>query len=226
MKFIRIFIGLISILVFVQCQNNLDLGTTEYDHLITEISVDCSTDTISVGDTIWFESTANGFLKDSATRNNVYFLNALLNIKIQVRSWNKENQDSIYDFCNFEVPGYSNFIASTEKSKMIGLYYTSNGSNNTLKFGVVFNTPGVYSIDSDYLKFKNYFSDSDEYYGGGIIQYEDIQNNYQEAYIIAEMSTDNRNLHLYEGLSESDKESFQVVDEKNQNKYFFIKVID
>ena len=68
--------------LFVQCKNDEPENEDIYN-LKTEITTDYNSDTISIGDTLWFESEVVGFLVDSATQKNIYFGEALLNISVR-----------------------------------------------------------------------------------------------------------------------------------------------
>lgn len=212
------------ILLFIQCQSDENLETGEIYNLKTEITTDYDSDTISVGDTLWFESEVVGFLVDSATNKNIYFSDALLNINLLVRAWNVENQEYQPDNYSVSFRTYASYLSYTNKTTMIGLYYYSELGKYLMKFGIVFNTPGTYSVDGDYLEFKNYYNNEIINFGGGLVQYYTLDNEYREAYLYSEFNIEDRNMHLYNNLTDVDKESFQVVNEKNQSKYFFIKV--
>ncbi len=212
-------------LLFIQCQKEEDLGSPEIYNFKTTINTDYNADTISIGDTIWFDSKIVSFLVDSATNKSIYFGNARININMLVRAWNVENQTFESKYCNFDFKkNYSSFISQTSKATMVGLYYYADAGKYLLKFGVIFNKSGIYSIDADYLKFKSYYNNNIVYFGGGYMQFYNTDNKYREAYLSAEITAENQNIHLYNELSDEDKASFQVVNDDNQSKYFFIKV--
>jgi len=224
MKLFKILVVTVVSLLFIQCQSDEELGGTEFYNFATDLVVNYDTDTISMGDTLWFESEIVGFLVDSATQENIYFGNASINLNILVRAWNIENQNYQPDNYNFDYRTYISYESYTEKATMLGLYYYSYEGKYLLKFGVIFNKPGIYSIDGDYLEFKNYYNNNIEYFGGGIMSFQDLNFQDKVAYIKCQIITDNRNMHLYNGLSNQDIKSFQSVTEINENKYFFIKV--
>ena len=81
-----------------------------------------------------------------------------------------------------------------------------------MKFGIIFHNPGTYSIDGHYLQFKNYYNNETINLGGGFIKYYDLSYEYKEAYLYSEIISENRNIHLYNNLTNIDKE-FMVVSE-------------
>ncbi len=212
-------------LIFIQCQKEEELGAVEVYKFKTTIKTDYSTDTISIGDTLWFYSEIIGFLVDSATKESIYFNEARININMLVRAWNVENQNFESDYCSFDFKdNYSSFISKTVKTTMVGLYYYAHEGKYLLRFGVTFNTQGIYSIDADYLKFKSYYNNSTVYFGGGYMQFYNTNNEYKEAHLSADIVADNQNIHLYNELSDEDKASFHEVNDGNKSKYFFIEV--
>lgn len=224
MKIYRILFLALVTGVFVQCQKEEDLGTVEYQYLKTQLQVDYNADTISMGDTIWIHSEIFGFLKDSASNENVLFGDAVIQLNIQVRAWNAAVQNFQTDYCSFDFESFASYLSYTAKTTMIGAYYSPVEGKQILEIGVVFHTPGIYSIDTDYSKVENYLNNSIGVFGGGLIEYYDLQNNYHKAYLIADIDVENNNMHLYDALSESDKNSFEGIKEQNESKYFFIKV--
>lgn len=224
MRIYRILVLSFIGLVFTQCQKDEDLGDNEIYSFTTNVSVNYNTDTISQGDTLWFESEIVGYLVDSATQKNIYFGDANINLNLLVRSWNIENQIYQPDYYNFKFSTYIGYISYTDKATLLSLYYYSKEGKYLMKFGVVFNSPGIYSIDGDYMKFENYFTNETEYFGGGTMSFQNLDYQTRGAYIKANLIADNRNMHLYNELSDDEKNSFQVVDDSNQSKYFFIKV--
>lgn len=215
----------IIFLLFSQCQKEEDLGDIDIYNLKTEINIDYNSDTISIGDTLWIESEVVAFLVDSATQKNIYFSDAFLNINLLVRAWNIENQTYQPDNYSFKLESYTSYISYTNKTTILGLYYYSNKGKYLMKFGIIFHNPGTYSIDGDYLQFKNYYNNETINLGGGFIKYYDLSYEYKEAYLYSEIISENRNIHLYNNLTNIDKESFQTINEINQSKYFFVKVI-
>jgi len=214
-------------LLFVRCVPDDEIEAVKIYNFETEIEVNYNSDTIGLGDTIWFYSEVYGSLKDSASQKNIFITEAIININLFIRSWSIENQD--YQPDNFNVV-YKNraqigYIGHTPKAGMLGLYYSSNKGLYELSFGVVFKKTGIYSIDADYLSFSNYYSNNFTELGGGYMQLYDINDTYAEANIKS-VFTGNRNIHIYEGLSDNEKQAFRVVNDQNESKYFFIKVND
>ncbi|MDA3893782.1 MAG: hypothetical protein PF517_19130 [Salinivirgaceae bacterium] len=223
MRIIQIPLIIVIGLIFVQCDKNSEVQT-EFYNFSTELNVEYNSDTISIGDTLWFESEIQGFLKDSASKSNIHFRAASINLNMVVRSWNivnQKKQPSHYDFVFKSAVDHMTF---TDKATILGLYYIEYESVYTLRFGIVFNSPGVYSIDSDYLRMKNYFSNNIEYLGGGLVEMNDMNDDYQAGSLKSDMVVENRNLHLYSDLSDEDRNSFHEVNSENELKYFFIKV--
>ena len=219
----KIIIIPLFVALFVQCKNDEPENEDIYN-LKTVITTDYNSDTISIGDTLWFESEVVGFLVDSATQKNIYFGEALLNINVLIRAWNIDNQEYQPDCYSFDLRTYAGYISYTKKTTMLNVYYYLKEGKYLMKFGVVFNKPGIYSIDGDYLAFKNYYNNEIINFGGGVIKYYNLDNEYKEAYLYSVLNVDNRNLNLYNNLSKEDKESFQDVNEVNESRYFFIKV--
>jgi len=224
----RVFKFLSSIVIFgflfVQCKLDNELDPIVYYDFITEVSTVYNTDTISMGDTLWFKSEISGFLVDTASNKTIHFKDATIKQDLMVRTWNIENQNYQPDNASIEFRTYASYISYTEKVTMIGMYYYTSAGKYLMKFGVVFHKPGIYSVDADYLKFHNYYNNSEQYFGGGRMDFLNLNNESKGAYLHAEIVSDTNNIHLYNNLSESDKTSFQVVDGTNQSKYFFIKV--
>jgi hypothetical protein len=225
MRVYKLLISLaVSSLLFMQCQLDEPLEPLEYYNFKTDLTVKYNTDTISIGDTLWLEGEIGSFLVDSATNKNIHFNSALINLNLMLRAWNADVGNYQPENASIEFITYAGYLSYTDNVTMIGLYYKAKDGKYFLKFGIVFNTQGIYSIDSDYLKFHNYYNNSYQYFGGGLMEFNTLQNETRGAYLKTEMKVDNNNMHLYNELSEIEKDAFQVVNDSNQSKYYFIKV--
>lgn len=118
----------------------------------------------------------------------------------------------------------SKYVSYTKNAALLGLEFDSEQNKYRLNVGVVFDVPGIYSIDFDYLEVVNPDNNQPEYYGGGIIQFIDVNSEYQEGYLIGQINEQKTNYNYYEGLSDDEKAKFQVVDSSNKEKYYFLKV--
>jgi hypothetical protein len=211
-------------LLFVRCQKDDSVDKEEPNSFNIDITTGYKSDTIQVGDTIWFESKTNGMLIDINTQDRVYFGEAILTVNLLVRSWNIQNQGTQQEKYNVILKSPTQYITYTTNTTMIGVYYYKNAGYYLMRFGVVFYSPGTYSIDGDYLKFKNYHTNEYVKLGGdGIMKFNDFEGAYKEAYLYPEMKQNNTNLEY--DLTEEDKSLFHLVDDANKSKYFFINVI-
>jgi len=211
-------------LLFIQCQKDEELSAVKYYNFEPILAIDYAVDTISMGDTLWINSEIGDFLIDSATQKKIYFNSARIIINMMIRSWNVENQTDQPSNYDFDFGTYASYFSYASKATLVGVYYHSSNDKVVMKCGIAFNTPGTFSIDSDYLNFHNYNNATEQYYGGGIMEFYNLQKEYKAAYLKAKIQAENHNIHLYNALSDTDKKSFQRVDEGNQSKYFFIKV--
>ncbi len=216
---------LLFAVLFSGCESNEEIEMQTYNFNVN-IDIDYKYDTISVGDTIWVTSEIYKSLTDLNSGEIVYFGDALINNNIIVRSWSIDNQEYQPSNINFNFKTYAPYLSYTNNAALVRLLYSLSKDKYHFNMGVVFNKSGIYSIDCDFLNFKNYYSNETVTFGGGYMQFYDINEKYNEAILHSAINTENRNIDLYNQLSKEEKDIFDPINNENQSKYFFIKVID
>ena len=221
----RFLILLVVVFTFIKCQKATDFEQEEKYQFNVDITTEYNSEEIKKGDTIWFESKTNGMFVDIKSKEHIYFGEAIITVNLLIRSWNIQNQNNQYSKYKVLLRTPTRYITYTDKATMLGLFYYKDMGQYSMKFGVVFDTVGVYSIDADYLQFKNYHTNEIVKLGGeGIMKFNDLEDGYKEAYIYARMKKNN--IDVYNSLTEDDKNTFNIIDDNNKLKYFFIKVVE
>lgn len=216
-------IAFIFLLFGFGCAKDSDVESKVYNFENT-LTVSAESDVVSVGDTVWFESKVQGFLKDSATSKNIHFRQANIYMNVAVRSWSEQNSNNDIANFNFIYDTYVETRTNVKNASVIGFYYLNKDGVYVLKCGVSFNTSGIFSIDTDYLVLNNFFSENSYYLGGGNVEMEDINGNYQVGYLNCSIDVPERNMEYYNELSDTEQKYFAKIDETNMSKYYFIKV--
>jgi hypothetical protein len=216
---------LLTVVLLFGCKKDKEIEIQTYNFNIN-INIDYKYDTIVIGDTIWITSEVYKSLTDIPSGEIIYFGDALINNNIIVRSWSIENQEYQTGNIDFHLKTYIPYLTYTNNATIIGMLYYFSKDKYYFSLGIIFNKQGIYSIDGDFLNFKNYYTDELVTFGGGYMQFYDINENYREATLHSVIVADNRNINLYNQLSNEEKNIFDPVNSENQNKYFFINVID
>ncbi len=210
--------------LFWQCQKDEDLGSSVHSTFETKLLVANDLSELFLTDTLWVSSEVVGYLVDSVTKTNVFFSEAILIQNLIIRSWNSENQVYQPNNYSFIFETYCNQLSQTSEASMARFIYEENNNKYKLKVGLLFKKAGVYSIDADKLILKT--SDQTQYFGGGVVGYNDLDGNYHEGYLSATFENEETNYELYQNLTEFEKAVFQPVSDFNKQKYYFIHVLD
>lgn len=207
------------------CTKDTDVDNQNYSFELS-IKVNADSNIVSTGDTVWMESTIQGFIKDTISNRNIHFQKAMIYLNMVVRSWNDRILDHNLNDYDFVYQTQIEFLTSAGNAVILGLVFSNDNGTYVMKCGVVFNEPGLYSIDTDYLIMKEYFSDDDYYLGGGRVELEDINGEYKTGVLNCIIDTDERNMQFYYDLKNEERELFNEVNDSNMSKYVFIKVVD
>lgn len=222
--FLKLSLVFFASFLFLQCQKEEDLGSSNHSTFETKLLVVNNLAEIFLNDTLWVTSEVVGYLVDSTTKTNVFFSEAILIQNLIIRSWNSENQDYQPNNYSFVFETYCTQLSQTSEASLARFVYEENNSKYQLKVGLLFKKPGIYSIDADKLLLKT--SDQTQYFGGGVIGYNDLAGNYYEGYLSAAFENEETNYELYQNLTDAEKSVFQPVSDSNKQKYYFIHVLD
>lgn len=218
------FVGFV-LLVFFGCTKNSEPETV-VSKFESTVVVNYNSDTVRIGDTIWVESTIQGYLFDSVLNRNVHFKKAHIYLNMVLRSWNLEFSEIDDDLYGFDFETYVDYKTMVGNATILGFYYKEEEGKFKIKYGIIFNKKGTFSIDTDNLVLHNYFTDSELYYGSGHVELEDIVGEYKSGYLSCNIEVESRNMHLYNELSNNEKALFDPIEESNNEKYFFVKVLE
>lgn len=210
--------------MFWGCEKDQGLDDFQVHYFKVGYQFDLPDNNVAVDDTVWVKSTIEGNLIDTVTNEKVFFTDAYLMINMIIRDWESNDTLSQNDNYSILLNTPSKYASYTKNAALLGLEYNKEKDVYLLNIGVVFHSPGIYSIDFDYLEVVNPDNQQAEYFGGGIIQFVDSDLVYNEGYLIGEVDEENRNLDLYNGLLPESKSKFQKVNQDNNDKYFFINI--
>jgi len=224
LKIVKSGLLLIIVTIFVQCQFEEDTEPVEYATYETKFNVENNSASFSIEDTLWITSEVIGFLTDSATKENIFFSDAFLIQTLIIRSWDSINQLNQRDNYSLFFKTYCSQLTQTSEASMIRLIYENNNKKYQIKKGIKFKKEGIYSIDTDKLVINS--SGQSQLYGGGVVGFYDLNETYHEGYLSSTIVNQDNNYQLYTALTEVEKSTFQKVDDKNKQKYYFVNVLN
>lgn len=207
-----------------QCQKQELISNSESVYFKVNFVPEPQNESLLIDDTLWITSTIPDYLLDTASNNYFNVNEASISMSLVLRVWRTEEDSyptDIYSF-SFDDPGM--FVFQTKNATVFDVKYSKSGTNYVARFGVIFKKEGIYSIDADYLKYINISNHSTEYYGGGTIVFSDSAQVSQSGYLLGCFDTEIDHIKWYSQLSEEEKQAFQPVNDKNEEKYYFIKI--
>ena len=208
----------------IQCQKQELVTNPESVYFKVSFVPKPQNENLFIDDTLWITSTIPDYLVDTASNNYFKINEASISMSLVLRVWRaseESHQSDIYNF-DFDDPGM--FVFQTKNATVFDVKYSKSGENYKARFGVIFKKAGIFSIDADYLKYVNISDHSTDYYGGGTIVFTDSVQTNRSGYLLGYFDEEFNHLKWYNELSEEEKEAFQPVNIKNEEKYYFVKI--
>lgn len=214
-----------SFLLIYACAKDDDFSIEPLYNFETSAIVEPTNESILIDDTLWISAMIDGEIKELESNEMVSFNEANILSNYIVKSWELGDYSFNDGAYNFKFVSSAQYTTELGDATMIGLNYDNEDGIYQLKFGIVFNQPGIYSIDTDLIAYQYPSDNEPSYYGGGNIELYTNDGGFKYGSLFTDFEVANNNISLYNQLTETQKAKFEKIADRNQEKYFFIRAV-